>query len=115
MSNLQKEYTKIAFDYLNNQKTDLDFYDVWKHVCTEKELSAQQAKEAISDFYFELILDRRFVMTNNNHWTLRKFDANYNASHANRFANIYNLDEEKNQNTTDGEELSSESDESNPN
>ena len=64
-------YTDIAEIILNNSKKPMNTADLFKNICELLELSDEQYKAEIGDFYTSLTTDKRFVSLENALWDLR--------------------------------------------
>ena len=64
-------YTDIAEIILSNSKKPLKTADLFKNVCDLLELSEEEYKNEIGDFYTSLTTDKRFVSLENALWDLR--------------------------------------------
>lgn len=64
-------YTDIAEIILSNSKKPLKTADLFKEICNLLELSDEQYKAEIGDFYTSLTTDKRFVSLENALWDLR--------------------------------------------
>ena len=64
-------YTDIAEIILNNSKKPMNTADLFKSICDALELSDEQYKSEIGDFYTSLTTDKRFVSLENALWDLR--------------------------------------------
>ena len=64
-------YTDIAEIILSNSKKPLKTADLFKEICDLLELSDEQYKAEIGDFYTSLTTDKRFVSLENALWDLR--------------------------------------------
>ena len=64
-------YTDIAEIILSNSKKPLKTADLFKNICDLLELSEEQYKAEIGDFYTSLTTDKRFVSLENALWDLR--------------------------------------------
>ena len=77
MKKLKKEelevltYTDIAEIILSNSKKPFKTADLFKNICDLLELSEEQYKNEIGDFYTSLTTDKRFVSLDNALWDLR--------------------------------------------
>ncbi|URM52830.1 DNA-directed RNA polymerase subunit delta [Mycoplasma sp. SG1] len=63
----------LAKEYIEEIKEKINFYDLWDYIAKKLNLTDGENKKLITDFYIELILDKRFIMLGNNQWFLRKF------------------------------------------
>lgn len=61
----------IAYDYVVEQKNQVSFSDIWKHIVKTLELSDSEAETKVARFYTNLMLDGRFVDLGDNVWDLR--------------------------------------------
>jgi len=61
----------IAYDYVVEQKNQVSFSDIWKHIVKTLELSESDAETKVARFYTNLMLDGRFVDLGDNVWDLR--------------------------------------------
>jgi len=68
----EKSLLEIAYDFVNNSKNPVTFKQLWAFVVKEKELSAEEAGNKVSQFYTTLLLDGRFVTLGENTWDLRE-------------------------------------------
>ncbi len=64
-------YTDIAEIILSNSKKPLKTAALFKNVCDLLELSEEEYKNEIGDFYTSLTTDKRFVSLENALWDLR--------------------------------------------
>ena len=64
-------YTDIAEIILSNSKKPLNTADLFKNICELLELSEEDYKKEIGDFYTSLTTDKRFVSLENALWDLR--------------------------------------------
>ena len=64
-------YTDIAEIILSNSKKPLKTADLFKNICDLLELSEEDYKKEIGDFYTSLTTDKRFVSLDNALWDLR--------------------------------------------
>ena len=64
-------YSDIAEIILSNSKKPLKTADLFKNVCDLLELSEEEYKNEIGDFYTSLTTDKRFVSLENALWDLR--------------------------------------------
>ena len=64
-------YTDIAEMILSNSKKPIKTADLFKNICELLELSDEQYKNEIGDFYTSLTTDKRFVSLENAFWDLR--------------------------------------------
>lgn len=64
-------YTDIAEMILSNSKKPIKTADLFKNICELLELSDDQYKNEIGDFYTSLTTDKRFVSLENALWDLR--------------------------------------------
>ena len=64
-------YTDIAEMILSNSKKPIKTADLFKNICELLELSDEQYKNEIGDFYTSLTTDKRFVSLENALWDLR--------------------------------------------
>lgn len=67
----------LAEEFLKENKGEASFKDIWSFVVKKAELNEEEARNSISRFYTNLLLDGRFVTLGENVWDLRtrqKFD-----------------------------------------
>ena len=67
----KKSALDIAYDYVKEQKREVEFSEIWNHVVKTLSLSESQANDRVAKFYTNLMLDGRFVDLGNNVWDLR--------------------------------------------
>ena len=68
---MSKSMLDIAYDYVVEQKNQVSFSDIWKHIVKTLELSESDAETKVARFYTNLMLDGRFVDLGDNVWDLR--------------------------------------------
>lgn len=68
-----------AYELMSDKKAML-FSTLWNAVCKKLNLSSEEAKKRIANFYTQLSLDGRFVALGNNRWCLRD-KLKYNDAH----------------------------------
>lgn len=64
-------YTDIAEIILQDSKKPLKTIDIFKNICDLLELSEEEYKNKIGDFYTSLTTDKRFISLENALWDLR--------------------------------------------
>jgi len=69
MSN-KKSMLEIALEVMKDKKA-VSFSTVWAAVCKELELTDDEKKAKVGNFYTQLSLDGRFVALGGNKWSLR--------------------------------------------
>lgn len=79
MKKLDRALVDIAYDILYaklSQKNSqpLSFIDLCQLVCKETKLTEDELAEIVSSFYTDLTQDGRFVIKNNNTWSLKEFE-----------------------------------------
>ena len=75
---MEKSLLDYAFDFVSSQKEPVPFDKIWEHVVAAAGLSEEEAKNKVSRFYTNLMLDGRFVTLGENQWDLRvrhKYDS----------------------------------------
>ena len=68
---MEKSLLDYAFDFVSSQKEPVPFDKIWEHVVAAAGLSEEEAKNKVSRFYTNLMLDGRFVTLGENLWDLR--------------------------------------------
>ena len=68
---MAKSLLDYAFDYVSGQTQPSKFQDIWDYCVKEAGLSPEEAKNKVSRFYTNLMLDGRFVTLGENQWDLR--------------------------------------------
>ena len=68
---MAKSLLDYAFDYVSGQSQQSKFEDIWAYCVKEAGLSEEEAKNKVSRFYTNLMLDGRFVTLGENEWDLR--------------------------------------------
>ncbi|AHI53377.1 DNA-directed RNA polymerase subunit delta [Spiroplasma culicicola] len=67
----------LAFEYLQKNKGDASFEDIWNSISKDIVGSNEDKNEIIAELYSDLVLDNRFALTSDGKWGLRdylKFD-----------------------------------------
>jgi len=104
----QEAMVDVAYAVLNEQSepAPVAFADLWNEVAKRKELDADNDDTLRSEFYTQLILDSRLIITGDNHWDLRtrhtldEIQINVN--------DIYTDDDELESEGDDGDQVSDE-------
>ena len=68
---MEKSLLDYAFDFISSQKEPVPFDKIWENVVAAAGLSEEEAKNRVSRFYTNLMLDGRFVTLGENLWDLR--------------------------------------------
>ena len=68
---MEKSLLDYAFDFVSSQKEPVPFDKIWEHVVAAAGLGEEEAKNKVSRFYTNLMLDGRFVTLGENLWDLR--------------------------------------------
>ena len=74
---MEKSLLDHAYDFISERKDAVPFEEIWQYVVSAANLSEEEAKQKVSRFYTNLMLDGRFVTLGENKWDLRsshKFD-----------------------------------------
>ena len=66
----KKSLVEIAYDVMKNTKT-ITLDKLWDTVSKKAQLSDEDKKKKIANFYSQLSLDGRFVFLGDNKWSLR--------------------------------------------
>lgn len=69
---MREKLIEFAYDILKNNKSELEFKDLWAKVLKSSNIDMEKAVEMISDFYSDLSLDNRFVGIEKTKWDLRE-------------------------------------------
>jgi len=69
---MEKSSMDIAYELLKNNKGGVDFASIWEEVARQKDYSAEEKDEKISNFYTDILLDGRFITHGENIWDLRE-------------------------------------------
>jgi len=69
MSN-KKSMLDVALETMKDKKA-VSFSTIWSAVCKELELTDDEKKAKVGNFYTQLSLDGRFVALGGNKWSLR--------------------------------------------
>jgi len=69
MSN-KKSMLEIALEVMKDKKA-VSFSTIWTAICKELELTDDEKKAKVGNFYTQLSLDGRFVALGGNKWSLR--------------------------------------------
>lgn len=67
---MSKSMLDAAYELMAEKKS-IAFSALWNAVCKKMNLSSEEAKKKIANFYTQLSLDGRFVALGNNKWSLR--------------------------------------------
>ena len=92
----------VAYSILKNGPLSMKFKDLYDEVLKLKEMSEEDGRKAISQFYTNLTLDGRFVDLKDNEWGLRERET-YDKVHIDMNAVYSELDEEAKMNVDDEE------------
>ena len=68
---MAKSLLDYAYDFVSGQSQPSKFQDIWDYCVKEAGLSEEEAKNKVSRFYTNLMLDGRFVTLGENQWDLR--------------------------------------------
>ena len=68
---MAKSLLDYAYDYVSGRSEQSKFEDIWAYCLKEAGLSEEEAKQKVSRFYTNLMLDGRFVTLGENEWDLR--------------------------------------------
>ena len=68
---MAKSLLDYAYDYVSGRSEQSKFEDIWAYCVKEAGLSEEEAKQKVSRFYTNLMLDGRFVTLGENEWDLR--------------------------------------------
>ena len=68
---MAKSLLDYAYDYVSGRSEQSKFEDIWAYCVKEAGLSEEEAKQKVSRFYTNLLLDGRFVTLGENEWDLR--------------------------------------------
>ena len=68
---MAKSLLDYAYDYVSGRSEQSKFEDIWAYCVKEAGLSEEEAKQKVSRFYTNLVLDGRFVTLGENQWDLR--------------------------------------------
>ena len=68
---MEKSLLDYAFDFISSQKEPVPFDKIWESVVAAAGLTEEEAKNKVSRFYTNLMLDGRFVTLGENLWDLR--------------------------------------------
>ena len=72
--------TEIAYQIMLDVETPISFAELWEKVKTTMGYNESQAANKIASFYSSLMLDKKFVLLEDNIWDLRKRHT-YNEAH----------------------------------
>lgn len=61
----------IAYLFMKQQTSEVDFNELWTEVVQQLEFTAEEADQRIGVFYTYLTLDGRFITVGENRWDLR--------------------------------------------
>ncbi|MFB9973725.1 DNA-directed RNA polymerase subunit delta [Allobacillus sp. SKP2-8] len=64
---------EIAYEYLQDENQSVSFSDLYNKIAEEKEMSEQDKKTFISQFYTDLNVDGRFIPVGSNVWGLKQW------------------------------------------
>ncbi len=92
----------VAYSILKNGPLSMKFKDLYDEVLKLKEMSEEDGRKVISQFYTNLTLDGRFVDLKDNEWGLRERET-YDKVHIDMNAVYSELDEEAKMNVDDEE------------
>ncbi len=92
----------VAYSILKNGPLSIKFKDLFDEVLKLKEMSEEDGRKVISQFYTNLTLDGRFVDLKDNEWGLRERET-YDKVHIDMNAVYSELDEEAKMNVDDEE------------
>ena len=68
---MEKSLLDHAYDFISERKDAVPFEEIWQYVVSAANLSEEEAKQKVSRFYTNLMLDGRFVTLGENKWDLR--------------------------------------------
>ena len=92
----------VAYSILKNGPLSMKFKDLYDEVLKLKEMSEEDGRKVISQFYTNLTLDGRFIDLKDNEWGLRERET-YDKVHIDMNAVYSELDEEAKMNVDDEE------------
>ena len=72
--------TEIAYQIMLDVETPISFAELWEKVKITMGYNESQATNKIASFYSSLMLDKKFVLLEDNIWDLRKRHT-YNEAH----------------------------------
>lgn len=64
--------TEVAYQIMVELEAPMSFAELWEKVKTEMGFNEAQAAKKIASFYSALMLDKKFVLLEDNIWDLRK-------------------------------------------
>ena len=68
---MAKSLLDLAYEYVSGKSEQSKFEDIWAYCVKEAGLTEEEAKQKVSRFYTNLMLDGRFVTLGENEWDLR--------------------------------------------
>ncbi|MBR7554069.1 DNA-directed RNA polymerase subunit delta [Allobacillus sp. GCM10007491] len=64
---------EIAYEYLQDENQSVSFSDLYNKIAEEKEMTEEDKKKFISQFYTDLNVDGRFIPVGSNVWGLKQW------------------------------------------
>lgn len=93
----------VAYSVLKDGNVTMNFVDLYNEVLKRIEVSVEDGKKLVANFYTNLSLDGRFVDLKNNEWGLRERET-YDKVHID-MNDVYSDIDEETEGNTDVEEL----------
>lgn len=69
---MSKSLIEIAYEFVSQHKTSVNFNLIWDYVKEQSGLSEEEASKKAGQFFTNMMLDGRFVTLGENEWDLRE-------------------------------------------